>query len=224
MKYKKSLLFLCLIIAAICTINVFTFKSYVYADTNPQIMIVTGECKEEAAADLAILNFNINVSSEKYDEGKSKINKIYEDISASIKSLDPANEISLGYSSCYTNRCGQIDCFDFCYNVNVTSKNVSAAADLIDVVQTNSNINYYGTTYALKDNKQIYSKALKAATEDAKVKAAALSPNASIKMILETSVYSYSNASSKIIVEARVKAVFCEEQTTLKNDNDNAKL
>ena len=216
MKNKKILILIISLLLVVFSTVIMSTKN-VFADQNPSIIVAYGESKIIVDADSCSLNFGINISSEKYIDGKNKIDELYENAKTRIGELNPENSIYRTYFSCYPIRNGQIDGYDFCYNFSVLTKDLLKIDEIIDAMHDCGVFAFYGSDFSLENKDAVYAEALKKASDDASKKAHALNPSSEIKAIIETNIYSYSNDRNvgQIVIEAKVKALYAEMIGTL---------
>ena len=206
------------IIKIFCVIMLFSFiclmPTNVKAEDNIQMIITQGCGKFETMADYCVINFNINVTAEEFNNGQKKINEYIDNISNKVKDLNSENSLYVTYSSCYPSYKDALCVYNFSCSFSVKNIDIEKNDDIIQIVGESGVVSYYGIDYHLNNEKELYSNALALAKEDAISQANALLNNAKLKAIISTNIYSYCGEKDNMItIEARIKAVFVANES-----------
>lgn len=218
-------LFICLL-AILVGLSIFCIKNAdVYAEDNLQMIIVEGNSKVFAEPDFCVLNFNLSLTEQEFDQGQTKINSAYNKVCSDVKGINDNNVVFITYTSCYPVYRDSFKAYDYSCSFSVKTTDLEHTNEIIKTVAQNGEISFYGLNYGMENEENMYSEALKQAKDDAIKKAKALNEEAELKAIVGTNVYSYSNHNQegKIEVVATLKCVFVNADANTEKTSDALK-
>lgn len=126
------------IIKIFCVIMLFSFiclmPTNVKAEDNIQMIITQGCGKFETIADYCVINFNINVTAEEFNNGQKKINEYIDNISNKVKDLNSENSLYVTYSSCYPTYKDALCVYNFSCSFSVKNIDIEKNDDIIQKI------------------------------------------------------------------------------------------
>lgn len=213
MKKLKIVLMGVLAVLASCAI---AMQGQAYAQECPQLMLIEGCGKIEVKAKQCVLDFNVNVTEQEFENGQQKINDTINAVTIAVKNLNEQNVVQITYSSCYPVYKHNLTAYSFSCGFNVKTSQIDQINSIVNAVAKEGEISYHGSQYLVEDISEYYAEALLKAKQDAIAKALAFCETASLKAIVGTQVYDccYGEQNGNIVIEATIKAVFTSDENT----------
>lgn len=180
----------------------------VYAqDESSQYLFVLGTGEVTASADTMEIKLGLISSCDDLTSCQTNMTNNFNTISNKIKEIDPQAKVILTYSSCHP-ICYNGECSYECKSyISIISNMLNEHNNFIKIATENGANSYHSTQYSLKDNNDLFNKALLNAKENAQQKALLLHNDITLNDLFEVKTFSY-QYDDQIKVQTLVKAKF----------------